>query len=108
MTKTIEFFKQDHLWYADVPNRTLEENEMVEGADTLLEFFSDDHNRLALTISTEPNPESIIHLQMIEHNAYGATYMVNSDPEETVWLCNVTHDVLEEHPENLYIRYKSI
>ncbi len=103
MTKTIEFFKQDNLWFADVPNRTLEENEMVEGADTLLEFLANDHSRVALTISTELDIESIIHLKMIEHNSYGATYVLNSDPEETVWLCNVTHDVLEEHPENLYI-----
>ena len=27
--KTIRFFKQDSRWYADIPNHTLEENEMV-------------------------------------------------------------------------------
>ena len=31
------FFKLNSRWYADVPNHTLEENEMVCGADTLLE-----------------------------------------------------------------------
>ena len=67
MTKTIEFFKQDNLWFADVPNRTLEENEMVDGADTLLEFLANDHSRVALTISTELDIESIIHLKMIEY-----------------------------------------
>ena len=103
MTKTIHFFKQDNLWYADVPNRTLEENEMVEGADTLLEFLADGKPRVALTVSTEPSPDSILHLKMIEHTSCGATYCMGSDPDDTVWLCNVTHDVLGEHPENIYI-----
>lgn len=103
MTKTIDFFRQDNLWYADVPNRTLEENEMVEGADTLLEFLADGKSHVSLTICTEANPKSQIHLKMIEHSAYGATYILNGDPDDTVWLCNVTHDVLGDHPDNIYI-----
>ena len=103
MTKTIEFFKQDNLWYADVPNRTLDENEMVEGADTLLEFLADGHDRVALIVNTTATPKAFMHLKMIHHNECGATYCMGSDPEDTVWLCNVTHDVFDEHPENLYI-----
>ena len=41
MQKTVRFFKigagQQMGWYADVPNHTLEENEMVSGSDTILE-----------------------------------------------------------------------
>ena len=103
MIKTISFFKQDNLWYADVPNRTLEENEMVEGADVLLDFLSNNHDRITLTVSTTALSTYLLHLKMIEHNNIGATYMLGNDPEDTVWLCNVTHDVLEEHPEELYI-----
>ncbi len=103
MIKTISFFKQDNLWYADVPNRTLEENEMVEGADVLLDFLSDNHDRITLTVSTTVLSTYLLHLKMIEHNSIGATYMLGNDPEDTVWLCNVTHDMLEEHPEELYI-----
>ena len=103
MNKTIEFFKQNNHWYADVPNHTLEENEMVEGADTLLECLADGYPRIALTISTEPDEETQIHLKMIEHNSCGATYILNSNPDATIWLCNVTHDVINEHPENIYI-----
>jgi hypothetical protein len=103
MIKSIEFFMQDNLWYADVPNRTLEENEMVEGADTLLEFLADGHDHVTLTISTMPDTSSQLHLEMIEHNSYGTTYILNSNPDDTVWLCNVTHDVFDDHPKNLYI-----
>ena len=100
---TIHFFKQDNLWYADVPNRTLEENEMVEGADVLLEFLADHHNRISLTVSTTEPTDYLLHLTMIEHNNIGATYMMSDDPEDTVWLCNVTHDVLSEHPDHIYV-----
>ena len=32
----LKFFKHNNRWYADVPNPTLDENEMVAGADELL------------------------------------------------------------------------
>ncbi len=58
MIKTIRFFRLDNDykagWYADVPNHTLAENEMVAGSYEL-------------------------------------------------WICNVTHDVLGEHPRSIYI-----
>ena len=37
------FFKLDSRWYADVPGHTLAENEMVCGADSLLEEISGEH-----------------------------------------------------------------
>ena len=49
----LRFFKQDNKWYADVPNHTLEENEMVSGADTALELISDGHNEITLDLTTE-------------------------------------------------------
>ena len=36
MTTTLRFFKLDNRWYADVPNHTLAENEMVAGSDDFL------------------------------------------------------------------------
>ena len=74
---------------------------MVEGADTLLDFLSD--NRLSLLVSTTEIPEYLLHLAMTEHDKYGATYCMSDDPEDTIWLCNVTHDILDEHLEHLFI-----
>ena len=34
--KTLRFFKENDKWYADVPDHTLEDNEMVFGSDILL------------------------------------------------------------------------
>ena len=83
------FFKLNSRWYADVPNHTLEENEMVCGSDTLLE---------------EPCDFPFAILTRIEHDSCGATYKVESSLDtDLVWICNVTHDVLGEHPDKIYI-----
>ena len=44
------FFKQDGKWYADVTNHTLEDNEMVGGADIALEIISEGHNEVTLDL----------------------------------------------------------
>lgn len=43
-------------------------------------------------------------LTRIEHDSCGATYRVESSlATDLVWICNVTHDVLGEHPHKIYI-----
>ena len=37
MEKYLEFFKLNGSWYADIPENTLEENEMLLGSDEFLE-----------------------------------------------------------------------
>ena len=76
MLKTIRFFKiaegPQSGWYADVPNHTLEENQMVSGSDLFLEAVDKLHggrNEVNITVSD----------------------------------CNVTHNVLGEHPRSIYI-----
>ena len=106
MIKEIRFFKQDGIWYADVPEHTLEENEMVAGSDRFLDDISCNSNEVIMRISTEePESDYVAHLKMIEHDSVGASYKVISALEvpEKVWICNVTHTVLGEHPENIYI-----
>ena len=53
MIKQVKFFKQDNRWYADIPNHTLEENEMVMGADIALDYLSDGKNEIILTLTDE-------------------------------------------------------
>ena len=94
MLKTIRFFKiaegPQSGWYADVPNHTLEENQMVSGSDLFL--------------------EAVDKLIMKAHNQHGATYILAGPLAERycavgfeLWICNVTHDVLGEHPKSIYI-----
>jgi hypothetical protein len=102
----LKFFKLQSRWYADVPNHTLEENEMVCGADSLLEEISQFLNSPEVTLDLDINPSDFpfATLIQIEHDDCGATYRVQS-PFNTnlVWICNVTHDVLGEHPDRIYI-----
>ena len=106
----LKFFKQNNRWYADVPGHTLEENEMVAGADQLLNELCTKcgfNDSISLDIDIAPK-QPLITLKMIEHDSCGATYSVKSHMKfeldtKIVWICNVTHDVLGEHPEIIYI-----
>ena len=101
----LKFFKYNNRWYADVPNHTLDENEMVAGADQLLDELCTKcgfNDSISLDIDVAPK-QPLITLKMIEHDSCGATYSVTSHMKieldtKIVWICNVTHDVLGEHP----------
>ena len=118
MLKTIRFFKinegPETGWYADVPNHTLAENEMVAGSDIFLEEvdkMTDCDGEVHITCSDNNEPGSFMaKLLMKNHNQYGATYILTGPLAEKhdavgyeLWICNVTHDVLGEHPRSIYI-----
>lgn len=79
---------------------------MVCGADSLLEEISMFLNspEVTLDLDIEPSDFPFATLTQIEHDDYGATYKVESSLNtDLVWICNVTHDVLGEHPVRIYI-----
>lgn len=113
------FFKQDDKWYADVPNHTLEDNEMVMGDDVALELIAEGHDELTLDLTTEfENNEPLLLFTIKEHNEYGAYYNIGGSLYQQhiseilpmfngyvpmLWLCNVTHDVFGEHPNSIFV-----
>lgn len=118
MIKTIRFFKinegPEAGWYADVPNHTLAENEMVAGSDTFLEEvdqMTDNDGEVHITCSDNNEAGNFMaKLLMKNHNQFGATYILTGPMAEKhdavgneLWICNVTHDVLGEHPRSIYI-----
>ena len=119
MVKEITFFKQNNRWYADVPNHTLEENEMVLGADAIINELASGNSKVTLTFSDSfLSDYYILHLKRVEHDDEGAWYefdgplytdamsiLINElgTDENKIWICNVTHDVFGEHPEELYL-----
>ena len=118
MTTELRFFKLEDRWFADVPGHTLAENEMVAGSDDFLNACDAGTGNVVIEMSDQPTGYDICHLKMLDHNQYGATYSVNvrhceakEGPWQSVdfgvqklWICNVTHDVLGEHPRNIYIQ----
>ena len=125
MEQRLRFFKQDNKWYADVPNHTLEENEMVMGADIALDYISDGKDELFVTMTTEtPERNALLELKRKDHDDDGAYYMVTGilfmdfmitcqeklsyigfpdSMRPEIWICNVTHYVFGEHPEHIYV-----
>lgn len=121
MEAKVRFFKQDGKWYADMPNHSLEENEMVMGADVMLDFLAKNRGEVTVVFSDDENdaPKSYLKLKMKQHDKDGAYYTVSGrflasflnfaedifcckyEPE--VWICNVTHDLFGEHPEFICI-----
>ena len=118
MIKTIRFFKQDNKWYADIPNHSLEDNEMVFGADAILETLAIGNTEVEIVVSDSKVSDYLLHLKRTEHDDDGAWYEFNGPlytsamtaliesmglVENKIWICNVTHDVFDEHPNELFI-----
>ena len=118
MTKTIRFFKisdgPERGWFADVPNHTLAENEMVAGSDVFLEavdYLTGGDGEVQITVSDDNAPgEFLAKLTRKQHDDAGATYKLGGPHPKRygvtgveLWICNVTHDVLGEHPETIYL-----
>ena len=107
--KSLRFYRSGTEWFADVPQHTKAENQMVAGADTLLDQVSNGADEVFVVLSSDiPNPgEWKLHLHLVEHDKYGATYKVKAagqDGTQLAWLCNVTHTVFGgEHPTDIYI-----
>ena len=120
METKLRFFKQDNKWYADVPNHTLDENEMV--ADTALDLIADNKDEVILTLSDEDDKHSMLTMTIKEHDSEGAYYTISGflynkfldlfdlesssvafDITNEVWVCNVTHDVFGNYPNNIYV-----
>ena len=109
----LKFYKDNGRWYADVPGHTQEENEMVSGADKFLDYVAKGKSEVKIGISTLPSAHSIhayATLYMLKHDSYGATYQIVSKDANinvrTLWICNVTHDVLGEHPAYIFIYHE--
>ena len=118
MYKRVRFFEQDDKWYADVPNHSLEDNEMVMGADIALDLISEGHDEVTLILSDTPDPHALLHFHIKEHDDEGAYYTVSGllynrasalltdlypGYNHEIWICNVTHDVFGEHPDDIYL-----
>ena len=110
--KTIKFKKElDGRWFAVLPDWTGDKSdlEMVLGADTMLEFMSEDNDEVSLFMS-EDEFEGADKLEFIRFAVElnnGAHYKLNNyrgiDIEIDMWLCDVTKFVFGSFPKVIYI-----
>ena len=129
VTKTLSFYKEAGIWYADLPAfleaglGTKANLMMVDGADTFLDLVSNNQGKATLKLSTEEFEDADAKLNKIRIGMnkglldnighalvdYGAYYYVDSFKGETInhqlWLCPVTEYVFEGgYPETIFIK----
>ena len=129
VTKTLSFKKENGIWFADLPAfvdaglGTKANLMMVDGADTFLDYLSNNQNHATLKISTSffEGSDAVLNkiriglnqglLDQIGHAKvdYGAYYHVEKFKEVAInhqlWLCPVTEYVFEgTYPESIFIK----
>lgn len=105
---------QGGQWFVVLPNYEgdKEDLEMADGADKLLNRLSDGDTKCTIEVTTElPLYGTFIKSQLIGHDDFGGTYITDEEPldenstnDNVFWLCNVTHIVLGEHPQHIYLK----
>ncbi len=106
--KNIRFYKTtSEKWYADLPEwkGSLDELEMVCGADTMLDILSFGENEVWISMSTKPFLRHTATLKYVNKEADGANYVYLSNFNEiNVWLCSVTEFVFGDFPKIIYLK----
>ena len=104
----MRFYKEDFMWYADVkawpgPKGMLL---MVDGADTFLDYLSNNGNEISLDLSLDPKQGCDVLNYRYPHfgndGAYYSTQM--GEDEHILWLCGVTEFVFGFMPEEVWYR----
>jgi hypothetical protein len=129
VTKTISFYKEAGIWFADLP-AFLEANlgtkanlMMVDGADTFLDLVSNNQGKATLKLSTEEFVDADAKLTKIRIGMnkglldnighalvdYGAYYHIDRIKGDKInhqlWLCPVTEYVFGGgYPETIFIK----
>ncbi len=107
------FYKtEENRWYVDLPQYlesgigTIENLEMVAGADILLDIIGEGEKNIDLSIKIDdPNDETYLEISLTSKNndeTTGANYIINDDFE--IWLCPVMLYVFGNYPEKIWFK----
>ena len=109
---------EDGRWFIVLPltdGLIQDDLEMVCGADTLLDCINNGSDIVSIAVATENTPNLSkegwdAHCNLIEHDEFGGTYTICTDNANDIpldnhfWLCNVTHNIFGEHPNEIYFK----
>jgi hypothetical protein len=114
MTQTFRFYKnEDNEWYIDLPGWTgsIDDLEMVQGADSMLDIVSENTNECFLEMSDQSfDGAEVLKLERarIESLGGGGDYILEKYQLETInhkiWLCEVTRHVFNRLPDKIYFK----
>ena len=108
--------EDDGQWYVDFPGWPFDHHNlmMVDGADQLCEFLSDDGMTTEVCVipsKEQEKHEGYFELEQIESSLTGgSTYQVGLEDfcqrydRDTLWLCPVTLFVLGQYPRYIYVK----
>lgn len=110
---SVSFYKEGDEWYADMPNRTKEENIMIDGSDKLLDLlyskYGSRKNRITVIVQKKPYPAQLI-LYLLSRDQEGAIYRIdgpfareNRILGQEAYLCDVALDIFRTFPTKIYI-----
>ncbi|WP_316812144.1 DUF6717 family protein [Pedobacter heparinus] len=114
MKDTFRFYKTaDGRWFIDLPEwgGSIDDLQMVEGADTMLDRVSCYTNECYLEMSDEPfdNADRITLVEDLTNSVGGGNYVMETYKGEpinhTMWLCQVTVEVFHTLPTVIYMSY---
>ena len=112
--RIIRFYRDECGWFADIPNHTKDENEMVAGSDKLLEMlyssFPCTNDEIKIMVSDRVKREHAV-LNKISEDHEGAVYSIDLGflgrvldiQDESCWMCEVLKDVFGKYPKHIYI-----
>jgi len=116
MKDTFRFYKTaDGNWYIDLPEwgGSIDDLQMVDGADTMLDMVSGHTNECYLEMSDEPF-EGADRIKLVEDlttSVGGGNYIMETYNSEQInhamWLCQVTVEVFYTLPMAIYVSYPS-
>jgi len=112
---TYRFIKEGRDWYIDLPEYI--ENggskgdlQMVEGADTMLDFISGGANEVSLILDRTAfsGSDTLKLLERCDPYVGGGYYNLKvfdgKEFKKTMWLCAVTEYVFGDLPEEIFIK----
>jgi hypothetical protein len=110
--KEFRFYKEEtHRWYVDLPEWEGPKSalEMVDGADTMLEYMAEGLGEVRAILSTRKvdNSYHLIFMRETPEVGEGAQYYLEEYIGLTinlrVWLCDVTKFVFGDFPKDIWI-----
>jgi hypothetical protein len=113
MKQTFKFYKTaSNRWYIDLPSYTgsVDDLEMVQGADTMLDEVSGFTNECYLDMSdqTFEGADLISLVTDLSDSIGGGNYFMKRYKDEIVnqnmWLCSVTATVFGGLPTSVYVK----
>jgi len=103
----IEAYRFAGCWAFDNPEFGLKNELFVGGADTFIDKFADDSNRVGIQFSTLAFPGYMTKVDYVEGEKESGT-VYKSEDGHILWLCGVLGMYFEETPKSIYVSIKPL